>query len=211
MVVNKPAGLSSESGYAAHPSMEKAVLAYLMERTRQIPGVDKFYKAPYLRAVHRLDRPASGIMVFAKNKSTLTELMRQFEAGTVLKTYLAQTVHPPAEETATLHHYIRKDETGKLAIVSDRPSIDAKPCSLTYQILGSLGGETRLQVQPHTGKFHQIRAQLAFIGCPIVGDIQYGADLWRDFEIKLHAHALNFIHPFTRKNLQFLLDPPNHW
>jgi len=211
LAVNKPAGLSTESGLAQHPSMEKALRDFIAERTRKTAGINRLVHDPYLRAVHRLDRPASGILLFAKNKSTLSDLMRQFEEGTVEKTYLAQTVRAPLPASGTLQHFIRKDETGKKALVSQDPVENARPCSLEYETLGQFGTETRLQIQPQTGKFHQIRAQLAFIDCPIVGDVQYGAEGWQEFEIKLQACRLSFMHPKTQKNLNLHLPPPPNW
>ena len=211
IAVHKPAGLSTESGHAKHPSMERELMFYITEELNKNSSSSRLKKTPYLRAIHRLDRPSSGVLLFAKTKYALTAVMNQFEAGTVQKSYFAKTPKAPPQESGSLQHFIKKDESGKFAIVSALQTKGAQACSLDYTVLSTSNGETLLDIQPKTGKFHQIRAQLAFIGCPIVGDIQYGARPWRDHEIKLMAYRLSFNHPKSNETMTFIIDPPATW
>ncbi|MDO8366317.1 MAG: RluA family pseudouridine synthase [Saprospiraceae bacterium] len=197
LVINKPSGLSSESGTARHPSAEKAALELYSKKVLGDGGGMSMKVSPYLRAVHRLDRASSGVLVLAKSKAMLTELMKQFERREVEKTYQALVEKAPSAESGTLTHWLKRDETGKLALVFDRAVPDAQPCESEYKLLEMRDEQALLEIRPRTGRFHQIRAQLAHIGCPIVGDVLYGGKFWREHEIKLHAQRLAFKHPRT--------------
>lgn len=196
MVINKPAGLSTESGNAGHPSAEKEALE-LFRRSHKgfLP------RQPYLRAVHRLDRASSGVLVLAKSKAALSRLMTQFEQREVEKTYQAWVLAAPMAPEGELQHWLKRDETGKKALIFDREIAGTQPAALQYRVLEKKGEETMLEIQPKTGRFHQIRAQLAHVGCPIVGDVLYGGVFWREHEIKLHASRLVFYHPFTQEQI----------
>jgi len=197
LVINKPSGLSSESGTARHPSAEKEALEMLQQKLLdKVEGISMKI-SPYLRAVHRLDRASSGVLILAKSKAMLTELMNQFERREVEKTYQALVEKAPPAETRILTHWLKRDETGKKALVFDRALPDTQPCESEYKLLETKGEQALLEIRPRTGRFHQIRAQLAHIGCPIVGDVLYGGKFWREHEIKLHAHRLAFKHPRT--------------
>ncbi|MEI6412560.1 MAG: RluA family pseudouridine synthase [Bacteroidota bacterium] len=211
LVIDKPAGLSTESGISPHPSAEVEMLAYVTENLNRDVEVGGFKKAAYLRAVHRLDRPASGILIFAKAKHYLTEMMLQFERGQVQKSYRAQVSIAPPETEGVLSHFIKKDETGRKSLVFDHAETGAQPCSLHYKVLSEKDGETLLEIVPSTGRFHQIRAQLAHIGSPIVGDVQYGGQPWLEHSIKLHACRLALLHPRTEEDLILTLDTPGNW
>lgn len=193
MVINKPAGLSTESGKALHPSAEKEAMAVYH---RQLDSEGKRWGiAPYLRAVHRLDRASSGVLVLAKSRAALSDLMRQFETRTVEKIYQAKVRKALPEAQGTLRHWLKRDESGKRALVFDAETQDAQPCLLEYKILESGNEEILLEIRPKTGRFHQIRAQLAHVGAPIIGDEWYGGEVWRPHEMKLHAVSLTFAHP----------------
>ncbi len=192
LVLNKPAGLSTESGNAPHPSAEKLAM--------ELFGAPQ--KRLYLRAVHRLDRASSGVLVLAKSKPALSELMRQFEQRLVQKTYQALVEKSPAKDSDVLSHWLKRDETGKKALVFDQYTPDTQPCALEYKVLEKRDGQAVLDITPETGRFHQIRAQLAHIGCPIYGDVIYGGQFWRDHEIKLHAVRLCFRHPRTGTDMK---------
>lgn len=195
LVVNKPAGLSTESGQAKHPSAEKLLQESLPSGQR----------APYLRAVHRLDRASGGVLVLARNKAALSHLMRQFELRMVQKTYQAVVEKAP-NTNGTLSHWLRRDETGKKALIFDQNMSDSQPCALTYKVLETKHEQALLEIYPETGRYHQIRAQLAHIGSPICGDVLYGGHFWRDHEIKLHAVRLSFRHP--RSNEPMTIEAP---
>lgn len=197
LIVNKPAGLSSESGTARHPSAEREALEILRKKMID-SGMGMAMKiSPYLRAVHRLDRASSGVLILAKSKPMLTALMNQFEHREVEKTYQAVVEKAPPATSGLLAHWLKRDETGKRALVFDHAAPDCQPCESEYKVLGELEGRPWLEIRPRTGRFHQIRAQLAHIGCPIMGDVLYGGNFWREHEIKLHAWRLAFHHPRT--------------
>lgn len=202
LAVNKPAGLSSESGKERHPSAEQEALMYFTRQLQERSASKRLKATPYLRAVHRLDRAAGGVLLFAKTKTALSSLMEQFEKGTVQKVYHAVTeVRPPAE-TGTLSHWLKKDPEGRKAIITEKEQRGSQFCKLEYKVLETKGKNTLLEIRPQSGRFHQIRAQLAFIGCPIAGDVLYGGKPWREHEIKLHAVRLTCRHPKTGEPLE---------
>lgn len=197
LVINKPAGLSSESGNARHPSAEKEALEILSQKLLDETEGLRMKIKPYLRAVHRLDRASSGVLIMAKSKAMLTVLMNQFEQRSVEKTYRAVAEKAPPAQSGILAHWLKRDESGKRALIFDKAAPDSQPCESEYKLLEMQGEQAMLEIRPRTGRFHQIRAQLAHIGCPIVGDVLYGGPFWREHEIKLHAQRLAFAHPRT--------------
>ncbi len=110
-------------------------------------------------------------------------------------------VRPPAE-TGTLSHWLKKDPEGRKAIITEKEQRGSQFCKLEYKVLETKGKNTLLEIRPQSGRFHQIRAQLAFIGCPIAGDVLYGGKPWREHEIKLHAVRLTCRHPKTGEPLE---------
>ncbi|MCB9285331.1 MAG: RluA family pseudouridine synthase [Lewinellaceae bacterium] len=193
LVINKPGGIVVERDPHGYPSIEEWALDYLAATV----------KKPYAGIVHRLDRPVSGVLLIAKKKSVLRELNRQFEQRSVEKIYLAVVEQVPDETFGTLEHWISKDQKEKRAIVRPGPAAGAFLCSLSYELRKTLPhGRALLEVRPHTGKFHQIRVQLAAIGCPIVGDEKYGAtSVFRPDAIALHAWKLGFTDPVSGEQL----------
>ncbi len=211
LAVNKPAGLSSESGKERHPSAEQEALFYFTQQLQKASASKRLKATPYLRAVHRLDRAASGILVFAKTKSALVNLMEQFEKREVEKVYLALVEKRPPQETGTLSHWLKKDPEGRRALISDQQVRNSQSCALDYQLLEPRGKNFLLEVRPHTGRFHQIRAQLAHIGCPIAGDVLYCGLPWKENQIKLHACRLVFKHPKTGEPVELEAPPETGW
>lgn len=205
LILHKPAGLSAESGTAAHPSAEKWALAYLQAQKTGTDSGKKIFKQPYIRVAHRLDRPVSGILVLAKTKTALTNLMGQFERREPKKIYWAAITHPLPHPAGTLTHWTQKDSTGKKALIFEAEQPGTQQCSLSYQTLkppfdnpfeeNTPAPENVLEITLHTGRFHQIRAQLAHIGHPVVGDTQYGGPEWKPNAIQLCALYLTFKHP----------------
>jgi 23S rRNA pseudouridine1911/1915/1917 synthase len=199
----KPAGLSSESGQERHPSAEQEALLYFTRNLQTNSSSTRLKATPYLRAAHRLDRQASGVLLFAKTKMALVDVMQQFEQRQVQKTYLAVTEKQPPAEQARLTHWLKKDPEGRKALVDDKQSRNSQHCTLEYQVLKTTPrGGALLEVRPETGRFHQIRAQLAHIGCPIAGDQLYGGKPWKDHAIKLHAQSLTLRHPKSNETLR---------
>lgn len=149
-----------------------------------------------LHPVHRLDRPASGVLLLAKTAAAMTEMQRQFQQHTVEKEYLAVVGALPPETEGTLVHYLQKTggQNRATAFAEARPNTER--AELHYRLLGSSQRYHLLLVRLVTGRHHQIRAQLAAIGCPIKGDVKYGSRRGnRDRSIHLHAWRLAFEHP----------------
>ncbi|TNE57021.1 MAG: RluA family pseudouridine synthase [Bacteroidetes bacterium] len=149
-----------------------------------------------LHPVHRLDRPASGVLLFAKTKAAMTQLQQQFQEQTVEKDYLAVVASLPKDPEGTLVHYLQKNASKNRAYASETEQPDTDRAELRYRVLGSSDRYHLLEIRLLTGRHHQIRAQLAAIGCPIKGDVKYGARRGnRDRSIHLHAWKLAFEHP----------------
>lgn len=211
LAVNKPAGLSSESGKERHPSAEREAKMYFTQQLQEKSSSKRLKTTPYLRVAHRLDRAASGILLFAKTKSALVSLMEQFEKKEVEKTYWAIVEKRPPADSGKLSHWLKKDAEGRKALISEKQTRDSQWCELEYKLLEMRGKNALLEVRPHTGRFHQIRAQLAHIGCPIVGDALYGGHFWKENQIKLHACQLKFKHPKTGVIIDLESLPDDDW
>ena len=195
LVINKPAGLSTESGASRHPSAETEALFYFTKSLNESSSSSRLKVTPYLRSVHRLDRASSGVLVFAKTKAALTNLMGQFERREVEKVYRAVLEKAPRPEAGTQKHFLKRSEDGRKAIICDTQERDSQPCELRYKTLAMRGKQAEVEIHPLTGRFHQIRAQFAHIGCPVVGDVAYGGKALKEFEVKLHAARLTVLHP----------------
>lgn len=194
LAVYKPHGLSAEHGTHAHDSAERQAYAYVANQTGK--------RAPYVRVVHRLDRPTAGVLLMAKRKSALTALMAQFEAHRVRKVYEAVLSNDlPAMVDNPLRHWLGRDATGKRAVVYESPRPDAKEAVLTWESIAPCTVRIALQ----TGRFHQIRAQFAHIGCPVVGDVQYGAPAVLPNTIALVCVSLAFEHPVSGQEMSIAL------
>lgn len=156
----------------------------------------------FLGVVHRLDRPVSGLVVFAKTSKALERLNRMFANGEVHKTYWALTRHRPAQTEATLEHWLVRNEAQNKSYAHDREVPRSKRALLTYRLIGATERYSLLEVQLLTGRHHQIRCQLAKIGCPIRGDLKYGDRRSNpDGSISLLARKISFVHPVTHQDI----------
>lgn len=152
----------------------------------------------FLGVVHRLDRPVSGAVIFARTSKSLARLNALLKNREIKKTYWAVVKNRPPKESETLVNFLRRDEAKNKSFVTGEKSKNAQQASLTYKLIGSSDNYYLLEVDLQTGRHHQIRAQLASIGCPIKGDLKYGYPRSNtDGSIHLHARKLSFIHPVT--------------
>ena len=156
----------------------------------------------FLGVVHRLDRPVSGLVMFARTSKALTRLNKMFRDGEVHKTYHALTRNcPPKEEDELVHWLVRNEKLNK-SFAYDMEVPNAKKAILHYKIIGKTDNYTLLEIDLKTGRHHQIRCQLAKIGCPIKGDLKYGAKRSNpDGGISLQSYAMDFVHPVSKTPL----------
>jgi 23S rRNA pseudouridine1911/1915/1917 synthase len=164
----------------------------------------------FLGVVHRLDRPVSGAVIFARTSKALTRLNALIKNREVNKTYWAVVKNMPPKESDTLVNFLRRDEARNKSYITGENTKNAQKASLTYKLIGSSDNYYLLEIDLQTGRHHQIRAQLASIGCPIKGDLKYGYPRSNsDASIHLHARHLYFIHPVTLVPLSIHASAPN--
>ena len=197
IVVIKPPNIPTQADSSGDPDLASVIKAYLKEKYNKPGNV-------FLGMVHRLDRPVRGVMVFAKTSKAASRLSDQFRRGIVEKEYYATVEGLVEGDSQTVVHYLLKDRDKNRTKAFAKKRADAKKASLTYETIESDGKTTLLSVTPHTGRPHQIRAQLSAVGHPIVGDIKYGSKKpLADKSIMLSAVKLSFIHPVTKEVLTF--------
>ena len=204
IAVTKPAGLLTQPDRNTDES--------LIDQTRQ--WIKEKYNKPnniFLGLVHRLDRNVSGVVLFARTSKAASRLSKQFREGTPKKHYRAIVLGKLKEEHTTLVHYLRKEKSLR-ATVFPRETSTAKRSELSYEVINSLENKSLLEVSLSTGRFHQIRAQMAFIGHPIIGDVKYGApEPLPNQEIALYAHKLVFSHPVSNEEITLTAPEPKTW
>lgn len=152
--------------------------------------------------IHRLDRPVSGLVIFAKTSKALSRFNELFREKAINKTYLAVVKNKPAKPSARLTHYLIKNEKTNTSRAYDEPVERALKAELEYELIGSSEHYHLLKVKLFTGRHHQIRCQLAAMGCPIKGDIKYGFNRTnKGGFIHLHSYLLNFVHPIRQEEI----------
>ena len=165
----------------------------------------------YLGVIHRLDRPTSGIVAFAKTSKALTRMNEIFKNRTTQKTYWAIVKNQPPKQEDTLRHFITRNEKNNTCKAHINEVPNSKEAILDYKILKKLDNYYILEIALHTGRHHQIRAQLAALGCPIKGDLKYGFNRSNpNGGISLHAQKLVFTHPTTREIVTLTAQPPEN-
>jgi len=183
-------------------SLDTEVKKYLGEK----------YKKPgevFLGVVHRLDRPVSGVLLYARTSKALERLNEMFRDKQVKKTYLAIVKERPPDDEATITHFLKKNEAQNKSYVYDTEVKGSKSASLTYRLKGRSEKYYMLEIELHTGRHHQIRAQLAKIGCPIKGDLKYGFQRSNeDGSISLFARKIEFIHPVKKEPVTIIAHFP---
>ncbi len=174
--------------------------------------IKKKYNKPgnvYLGVIHRLDRPVTGIVIFAKTSKALTRMNKIFQEQKAKKIYWAVVKNLPQDDEAILTHYMRKDGAKNKSYVYDTSRKDRKKAVLEYKIASSSSNYYLLEVDLITGRHHQVRAQLAKIGSPIKGDLKYGfARSNKNGGITLHARSLSFTHPVTTEEIKIVAPTP---
>jgi 23S rRNA pseudouridine1911/1915/1917 synthase len=183
----------------------------LSEISKQYIG--KKYNKPgavFLGVVHRLDRPTSGIVVFARTSKALTRLNKMFADRETRKTYWAITKNPPPNDTGRLEHFLKRNTKQNKSYANIHEVPDSKKAILNYQVIKKLDRYTLVEIDLETGRHHQIRSQFSAIDCPIKGDLKYGFDRSnKDGSIHLHARKLSFVHPVTKEMMNIEAAPPS--
>ncbi|MET2983833.1 RluA family pseudouridine synthase [Aureibaculum conchae] len=183
----------------------------LSEITKQYIA-NKYHKKGnvFLGVVHRLDRPTSGIVIFARTSKALERLNKMLRDKQIKKTYWAIVKNKPEKEKDTLVHYLKKNPKNNKSTAFPNPTQEAKKAILHYQLIKALDNYFLLEVDLETGRHHQIRAQLAVIKSPIKGDLKYGAKRSNpDGGISLHARAIEFTHPVSKELISVIGDIPD--
>ena len=163
-----------------------------------------------VRTVHRLDRVVSGVMVLARNAKAASELSRQIREDEFEKEYLAVVHGQPDSDAGTLTDLLYRDKARKMTMVATEPAKGVQEAVLDYQVLSGNEAYTKVKIQLHTGRTHQIRVQFASRGLPLVGERKYST-LEAPCEIALWSHRIAFTHPGTGKRVEFSQEPPEAW
>lgn len=163
----------------------------------------------FLGVVHRLDRPVTGAVLFAKTSKALSRLNAMFKEGTIEKTYWAIVKNPPPDSSGRLEHYMSRNEKQNKSYCHTNSAPGYKKAVLNYKVIGRSDNYYLVEVDLETGRHHQIRAQLAAIGCPIKGDLKYGfARSNPDGGISLHARKIKFNHPVKKEMMEIVAEVP---
>ncbi|WP_297511743.1 RluA family pseudouridine synthase [Flavobacterium sp.] len=202
VVVNKRVGDIVQGDKTQDQPLSEIVKLYLKNKYHK-PG------EVFLGVVHRLDRPTTGLVLFARTSKALERMNAIFRNRETQKTYWAIVKNNPPKSEDTIIHYLKRNTKNNTSKAYIKEVSESKMASLSYRILQKLDRYFALEIELHTGRHHQIRAQLAAIGCPIKGDLKYGFDRSNpDGGIHLHAHKLHFIHPVTKESITITAPPP---
>ncbi len=203
IIVNKRAGDIIQGDKTGDTPLSEIVKQYIGQKYHKKGNV-------FLGVVHRLDRPTSGIVIFARTSKALERLNKLFRDKLIKKTYWAIVKVKPDLEKATLIHYLKKNPKNNKTTSFSKDTKDTKKAILHYTILKELDNYTILTINLETGRHHQIRAQLAAIKSPIKGDLKYGFDRSnKGGGISLHAREIEFIHPVSKETVRCVADTPS--
>jgi 23S rRNA pseudouridine1911/1915/1917 synthase len=206
LAVSKPAGIASAHFQGEAETLDRVVKQYLKAKYGKPGNV-------FLGIVHRLDKPVSGVLLFARTSKAAARLSEQFREGTVEKVYWAVVEGDVATEAGTLEDWLKVDksaQTKRVEVVAPRET-GARQALLHFQKRGQHGGLTLLEVRPQTGRTHQLRVQLAHHGHPVYGDARYGSVCTFGRAIGLHARSLTFLHPVRYEPTTLTAELPREW
>lgn len=206
IVVNKRSGILVQGDKTGDLPLSEYVKAYIKEKYQKPGNV-------FAGVVHRLDRPVSGLVILAKTSKALERMNKMFQEKSIHKTYWAVVKSRPENESGKLIHWLIKDSQKNITKTYGREVKGGLKSELDYKVMGQVSNFYLLEVKPVTGRPHQIRTQLASMGCPIRGDVKYGfAEPNEDASINLHARRVNFIHPVKKEPLEVVGSlPKNHF
>ncbi len=201
LIFNKRSGEIVQADRTEDECLSEKLKAFIAKRDSK-PG------AVFLGVVHRLDRPVSGAVIFAKTSKALERVNKAFREGAVHKTYRALVCKKPQEDEKMLMHYLTRNEQKNKTYTSAVQKPGSKEARLKYKLIAVTDNYFLLEIELYTGRHHQIRAQLAAIGCVIKGDLKYGAPRSNpDGSISLHSHSVKFIHPVKREEFEITAPP----
>ncbi|WP_297985937.1 RluA family pseudouridine synthase [uncultured Chryseobacterium sp.] len=204
MVVNKKVGQLVQGDKTGDESLLELIKNFIKTRDEKPGNV-------FLGLVHRIDRPTSGLVIYAKTSKALTRLTQMVKNREIKKTYWAVVQKTMIPQSQRLVHYLQKNEKTNKATVFIKPTDTAKESILNYQIIKVLDNFQLLEIDLETGRHHQIRAQLSKIGIPIKGDLKYGSPRSNnDGGISLHARKLEFVHPVTKESIEIIAPVPQN-
>jgi 23S rRNA pseudouridine1911/1915/1917 synthase len=203
IIVNKAPSEIVQGDKTGDKPLSELIKEYLKEKYHKPGNV-------FCGVTHRLDRPTSGVVVFAKTSKALSRLNEMFRNGEVDKTYWAIVKNRPPKDEDTLIHYLIKNEKTNKSTAYDSEKPNTKKAILHYKLIAASQKYFLLEVDLETGRHHQIRCQLAKIGCPIKGDLKYGAERSNpDGSISLHARTISFVHPVSKQQIHVVAPVPN--
>ena len=196
IAVNKPAGTLVQGDITGDLPLGEYIKGFLKKKYNK-PG------AVFLGVPHRLDRPVSGVVLFARTSKALSRLTEMFRNQEIQKTYWAIIDKKPQQTEGRLEHFLIKDQNRNIVKAYPKAVPEGKKSILEYKVIKNVGNQYLLEINPHTGRPHQIRVQLSTMGCPIVGDLKYGAaGANEDASICLHARRIDFIHPVKKEKIK---------
>ncbi len=203
IIVNKKSGEIVQGDKTGDKTLADSVKNYIKKKYNKPGNV-------YLGTTHRLDRPVSGAIIFAKTSKALTRLNEMFQKKEIKKTYWALCVNPPMQPTGNLKHYLLKNSKNNKTAAHKSEVKNSKFSELNYKFLKNMGNNYLVEVDPLTGRPHQIRVQLSSMNCIIKGDLKYGAMLPnKDKSICLHSRKVSFTHPVSKEQISVIAELQN--
>ena len=202
LIVNKRAGDITQGDKTGDKPLNDVVKEYIKDKYNKPGNV-------FIGTVHRLDRPTSGVVIFARTSKALERLNKMLREKSIQKTYWALVKIKPKKTKDTLTNFLKKDSKKNKSFVYKKDIYGSKKAILHYSVLKNLDTYTLLEIDLETGRHHQIRTQLANIGCPIKGDLKYGfARSNKDGSISLHARKIEFVHPVSKEYIKITAPTP---